>query len=92
MNPPHRALERLRDPKTTTLDASEIAALLGISKAHCYDTISQTGTLAGLPVIRVGKRIKVPAVPVRALLGITQDPQIAPTGITQASDTQETIQ
>jgi hypothetical protein len=29
--------------------------------------------LAGLPVIRVGKRIKVPAASVRALLGIAQD-------------------
>jgi hypothetical protein len=75
MKPPKEALDRLRDPKTTTLDAAEVASLLGISKALCYDTITQNGTLAGLPVIRVGKRIKVPAVPVRALLGIAPDPQ-----------------
>jgi predicted DNA-binding transcriptional regulator AlpA len=73
VKPPREALDRLRDPRTTTLDAAEVASLLGISKAHCYDTIAQTGALAGLPVIRVGKRIKVPAASVRALLGIAQD-------------------
>lgn len=73
MNPSNNPVEKLTDPTTTILDIGEVAALLGVSKAHCYDTIAKEGALAGLPVIRVGKRIKVPAAPVRILLGITQN-------------------
>ena len=54
------------------LDAPEVAVLLGISRPHCYQTILETGSIAGLPILRVGKRIKIPAAPVRALLGISQ--------------------
>ena len=54
------------------LDAPELAVLLGISRPHCYQTILETGSIAGLPILRVGKRIKIPAAPVRALLGISQ--------------------
>ncbi len=64
-------LTRLTDPATITLDVSEVAELLGISRPHCYHTIAETGQVAGIAVIRVGSRIKVPAVPLRALLGIT---------------------
>jgi hypothetical protein len=67
-------LTRLTDPATTTLDVSEVAELLGISRPHCYHTIAETGNVAGIAVIRVGSRIKVPAVPLRALLGITSAP------------------
>jgi len=64
-------MRSLVDPATTTLDAVEAAVLLGISKSHCYHTILEEGSLAGLPVIRVGSRIKIPAEPMRKLLGIT---------------------
>jgi hypothetical protein len=67
-------LTRLTDPATITLDVSEVAELLGISRPHCYHTIAETGNVAGIAVIRVGSRIKVPAAPLRALLGITAAP------------------
>ena len=62
----------LDSPETLTLDAPEAALLLGISKPHCYQVIAETGTLAGLPIITVGNRIKIPVGPLRMLLGITQ--------------------
>lgn len=64
------ALKRLEDPTTLTIDAPEAALLLGVSIPHCYQTIAETGSLAGLPVIRVGHRIKIPAAPLRLLLGL----------------------
>lgn len=67
-----QAKDHLEDPQTLMLDAPEVAILLGISRPHCYQTILETGSIAGLPILRVGKRIKIPAAPVRALLGISQ--------------------
>ena len=67
-----QAKDHLDDPETLMLDAPEVAILLGISRPHCYQTILETGSIAGLPILRVGKRIKIPAAPVRALLGISQ--------------------
>jgi excisionase family DNA binding protein len=61
---------RLRDPETITLDVIEAAELLGISRPHCYHTIAETGVLAGITAIRIGNRIKIPAEPLRKLLGI----------------------
>lgn len=71
MSPREEIMRSLVNPATTTLDATEAAALLGISKSHCYHTILEEGSLAGLPVIRVGSRIKIPAEPMRRLLGLT---------------------
>jgi len=62
---------RLLDPGTITLDVVEAAELLGISRPHCYHTIAETGVLAGITAIRIGSRIKIPAEPMRKLLGIT---------------------
>jgi hypothetical protein len=62
----------LESAETLTLDAPEAALLLGISKPHCYQVIAETGTLAGLPIIKIGNRIKIPVGPLRALLGVTQ--------------------
>jgi len=71
MPPREEIMRSLKDPVTSTIDAAEAAVLLGISKSHCYHTILEEGSLAGLPVIRVGSRIKIPAEPMRRLLGIT---------------------
>ena len=73
MSPSEQIMRSLVDPATTTLDAAEAAVLLGISKSHCYHTILEEGSLAGLPVIRVGSRIKIPAEPMGRLLGLTAD-------------------
>lgn len=62
---------RLLDPDTITLDVVEVAELLGISRPHCYHTIAETGVLAGITAIRIGSRIKIPAEPLRKLLGLT---------------------
>lgn len=62
---------RLLDPETITLDVVDAAELLGISRPHCYHTIAETGVLAGISAIRIGSRIKIPAEPMRKLLGLT---------------------
>jgi hypothetical protein len=67
---PQSLLSRLIDPETVTFDVWEVAELLGISRPHCYHTIAETGTVGGIAVIRIGTRIKVPAAPLRTLLGI----------------------
>ncbi len=72
MSPQEAIAQALFDPSTTTLDIAQVAVLLGISKSHCYHTVLEEGAVAGVPVIRVGSRIKVPAEPIRRLLGITQ--------------------
>jgi len=71
MPPREEIMRSLKDPVTTTIDTAEAAVLLGISKSHCYHTILEEGSLAGMPVIRVGSRIKIPAEPMRRLLGLT---------------------
>ena len=62
----------LDSPETLTLDAPEAALIFAIPKPHCYQVIAETGTLAGLPIIKIGNRIKIPVGTLRALLGITQ--------------------
>ena len=72
-SPQYQQAKTLLDsPETLTLDAPEAALLLGISKPHCYQVIAESGTLAGLPIIKIGNRIKIPVGPLRALLGVTQ--------------------
>jgi predicted DNA-binding transcriptional regulator AlpA len=72
-SPQYQQAKTLLDsPETLTLDAPEAALLLGISKPHCYQVIAETGSLAGLPIIKIGNRIKIPVGPLRALLGVTQ--------------------
>lgn len=77
MSPQEAIVHALFDPTTTTLDIVEVAAILGVSKSHCYQTVLEEGAVAGIPVIRVGSRIKVPAEPLRRLLGLDTTTQIA---------------
>ena len=52
-----------------TITIDEAAVLLGISRWTAYKQ-AKTGTLAGVPVLKVGKRVLVPRVPFeRALNG-----------------------
>ena len=55
-----------------TFTIEEAAELLGISRNSAY-AAARSGELAGVPVIRVGRRMIVPASPLRALLGLTLD-------------------
>ncbi len=57
---------------TATLTITEAAELLGISRNSAYEA-ARTGELAGVPVLRVGRRLLVPASPLRAVLGLDSD-------------------
>jgi hypothetical protein len=68
---PDSILERLKEPSTVTIDAVDAAVLLGISRSHCYRSIAESGVIAGIAAIRIGSRIRIPAEPMRRLLGIS---------------------
>ena len=68
---PDDILKRLREPSTVTIDAVDAALLLGISRSHCYRSIAESGAIAGIAAIRIGSRIRIPAEPMRKLLGLT---------------------
>ncbi len=71
---PDNILERLKEPSTVTIDAVDAAVLLGISRSHCYRSIAESGVIAGIAAIRIGSRIRIPAEPMRKLLGISSAP------------------
>lgn len=52
-----------------TLTVDEAAALLGVSRSVAYAE-ARRGTLAGAPVLRVGRRLLVPRVALERALGI----------------------
>lgn len=52
-----------------TLTVPEAAELLGIGRNLAYQ-LAREGELAGVPVIRVGHRIVVPAARLQAVLGL----------------------
>ncbi len=54
---------------TATLTITEAAELLGISRNSAYEA-ARTGELAGVLVLRVGRRLLVPAASLRAVLGL----------------------
>ena len=56
---------------TTTIP--EAAEALGISRGLAYQLAARDGELAGVPVIRVGRRLLIPTAPLRAALGL--DPE-----------------
>lgn len=58
-----------RRPKAT-LTIPEAARLLGIGRNLAYQIAAEEGELAGVPVIRVGRRILVPHASLRAALGL----------------------
>jgi hypothetical protein len=52
-----------------TADVKEAAQRCGISAALAYREIRATGKLAGVPIIRVGRRMVVPLAGLRRVLG-----------------------
>jgi len=56
--------------KAATVSLEMLADLLGYGRSTTYDEARRTGTVAGLPVIKVGSRFRVPTVAVERLLGI----------------------
>ncbi len=48
------------EPAKGTLSVEEAARLLGISRTLAFDAIRQHGELAGVRVVRIGRRILIP--------------------------------
>ena len=57
---------------SAALTIPEVAQLLGISRGSAYEA-ARGGEIAGVPVLRVGRRLLVPRAPLLAALGL--DPQ-----------------
>ena len=56
---------------SATLTIAEAAELLGVSRNTAYETARRDGSLAGVPVIRVGqRRLLLPRAPLLAMLGV----------------------
>ncbi len=53
---------------SATCSVETAAEQLGIGRGTAYRQIARTGTLAGLPVLRIGRRIVVPTAPLEHLL------------------------
>ncbi len=58
----------LRNPATFTIP--EAAKLLGVGRALAYEIVARDGELAGVPVIRVGRRLVIPQARFLAVLGL----------------------
>jgi hypothetical protein len=58
---------------SATLTIPEAAALLGIGRSLAYEIATRDGELAGVPVIRVGRRLLVPHARLLAVLGLDED-------------------
>jgi hypothetical protein len=58
---------------SATLTIPQAATLLGIGRSLAYEIASQEGELAGVPVIRVGRRQLVPHARLLAVLGLDGD-------------------
>lgn len=59
-------LEWLEKPTTTV---ERTGQLFGISRGAAYNE-ARTGSIAGVPVLRIGRRMVVPTAPLRRALGI----------------------
>jgi len=66
--------DRRRQPHRTqpraTLTIPETAKLLGIGRNLAYELAARDGELAGVPVIRVGRRLVVPQARLLSVLGL----------------------
>lgn len=60
------------DYAPNTLTFTQAAALIGMSRTTIYAT-GRSGSLLGVPVLRVGRRLAVPTRPLAERLGMTLD-------------------
>ncbi len=58
---------------SATLTIPEVAALLGVSRNSCYEA-ARSGSIAGVPVISVGRRLLLARKPILDVLGIDEGP------------------
>jgi hypothetical protein len=64
------ATELLADPTRVTVSVSQASMILGIAKSTAHSAYKQTGFLmAGVPVLRIGKRCVVSVSHLRSALG-----------------------
>jgi len=71
--------------KRATLTITQASELLGISRNSAYEQ-ARTGQLAGVPVIRVGRRLLIPAALLRSALGLDGREEIASQPTKQGTD------
>ena len=57
---------------SATLTVTEAANLLGISRNTAYDVVRRDGELAGVPVIRVGRRLLLPRTRLLIVFGLEE--------------------
>jgi len=60
-------------PVSATLTVPEAAQLLGIGRNLAYETAARGGEIAGVPVIRVGRRLLIPLARLLEVLGLDED-------------------
>ena len=65
--------DRTTSPISATLTVPEAADLLGIGRNLAYEIAKRDGELAGVPVIRVGRRLLIPHARLLAVLGLPGD-------------------
>jgi hypothetical protein len=51
-----------------TLTVEEAAAMIGVGRTLAFETVRTTGAIAGVPVLRVGRRVLVPRAPLERVL------------------------
>ncbi len=60
-------------PVSATLTVPEAARLLGIGRNLAYEIAARDGEIAGVPVIRVGRRLLIPLARLLEVLGLDDD-------------------
>jgi hypothetical protein len=58
---------------SATVTVPEAARLLGIGRNLAYEIASRDGEIAGVPVIRVGRRLLIPLARLLEVLGLDDD-------------------
>ena len=56
-----------------TVTISQAAVLLGVGRNLAYEVAARDGELAGVPVIRVGRRLLIPHARLLAVLGLENE-------------------
>ncbi|MEA2009111.1 MAG: helix-turn-helix domain-containing protein [Actinomycetota bacterium] len=60
-------------PVCATLTVPEAARLLGVGRNLAYEIVARDGEIAGVPVIRVGRRLLIPLARLLEVLGLDDD-------------------
>lgn len=64
---------RSQIPREPTCDVELAARLMGISRGLAYEQ-ARNGSLGGIPVLRIGSRLRVVTAPLLAALGLDPSP------------------